>query len=788
MKKLSEYNKKRDFKKTKEPKGASIRKKSKKLIFVVQEHHARRLHYDFRLELDGVLKSWAVPKGPSLDPKDKRLAVQTEDHPLEYAKFHGTIPQGEYGGGEVFIWDKGTWESEMEDPEAAIEKGELKFKLKGKKLNGSFVLVRTNWKGSGEKKNWLLIKHKEEVAEKPSKKKIAKKKSTLGKDPWPDFIKPQLPRLISEVPVDRNWLYEMKLDGYRMQGHIQNGVANFYTRSGLNWSGSFPHLLNGLSKLGVTNAIIDGEIVAFDEEGKTNFQNLQNSIKGKDDKKLIYYAFDLLFLNGQDLRSLPLIERKEMLQNLLKGAPKNISYCEHILEKGKDFFEVSCQHELEGIIGKMQDAPYSSGRNDLWVKVKCSLRQEFVIGGWTEPKGARSGLGALLVGYYEKGKFKYSGRVGTGFSHQILKDLKKSLTEIETEESPFDLRSPRGRDIHWAEPKLVAEVAFANWTNEGVLRAAVFHGLREDKPTKEIHMDKPKLKLVKDISSPDKVLFPKDKKTKEDVAKFYQKVAPAMLPYMADRPLTLVRCPNGAKGTCFYQKHINGKVPASLDAFPVKESSGEEGLYVALDSVEGLMELVQLNAFEIHSWGSHKDTYKRPDQIVMDLDPGPGVSWSEVVDGAIELKNLLLDLELDSFVKVTGGKGIHVHIPIAPLYNWDQVKSFSETLAREMVNRNPEKYTANMSKKVRRKKIFIDYLRNGFGATAVVPYSLRAKESSSVAMPVEWKELKRLKGGDAFSMDQALRKIKSRKRDPWEGMLDMEQEIMILKPMKALAA
>ena len=645
---LREYNKKRDFSKTKEPSGKIARKKTKKLTFVVQEHHASHLHWDLRLELDGVLKSWAVPKGPSMDPKDKRLAVQTEDHPMKYRTFEGTIPKGEYGGGEMFFWDSGTWEplEETGDPTEALEKGHIKFILHGKKLKGSFVLVRTKW-GSNSKKNWLLIKHKEDA-------------KITDKDPWPDFIPPQLPRLVtSPPPEDGKWIHEMKFDGYRMQAHLKNGIGSFYTRNALNWSNSFPHLLQGVEKLNVKDAIFDGEIVALDEEGKSHFQRLQNSLKSKMDSHLIYYIFDIMYLNGKDLRKLPFSERKEILKQAMKGAPKNIVMSEHFETDAADFFAVSCEHQLEGIISKQADAPYSSGRNDLWVKVKCTARQEFVIGGFTKPHGGRTGLGALLLGVYEDGKLRYSGRVGTGFDNATLNDLKKSLKPLETNVSPFDVNSPKGKnaDTHWVKPIKVCEVSYGQITSEGILRHPVFVGMRGDKPAKDIAMDKAKkitgMKLAREISSPEKILFKKEKKTKRDVAEYYQTIAPFILKYISDRPLSLVRCPNGSEGTCFFQKHFTGKIPDSFHTFPVEEDIGE-GIYLSIDSVDGLMELVQLNAFEIHSWGSHKDNYMAPDQIVMDFDPGPGVPWKEVVDAAFELKEMLDDLELESFVKLTG--------------------------------------------------------------------------------------------------------------------------------------
>ena len=825
---LKEYNKKLDFSKTKEPSGKLQRKKASKPIFVVQEHHATRLHYDFRLEIEGVLKSWAVPKGPSLDPADKRLAVQTEDHPMDYANFHGTIPKGEYGGGEVFIWDKGTWEPLDADPVAALNKGRLEFEIKGKKLHGKFILVRTHYKGNDEnKKNWLLIKRSDEdtgvvnrdvkvkaAAKKAASKKVApkralgtKKSPDLGSDKWPGFIAPQLPRLVTAVPSEaRNWVHEMKYDGYRMQGQVKNSVATLLTRKALDWSNSFPHIVNALNELPITNAVFDGEIIATDAEGKSDFQKLQNSIKAKNDDHLRYYLFDVLYLNGRDLRHLPLLERKEILQGLLKKAGKHLAYSDHFVENGNDFFQASCQYKLEGIVSKLADAPYVSGRNDYWVKTKCTSRQEFVIAGWTDPKGGRTGIGALLLSVFEDGELRYAGKVGTGFNNASLRDMKKTLTPLETKQSPITKNAPRERGIHWVKPVKVCEVSFSQITSDGILRIPVFQGMREDKPAEEIHMEKAKdmnKKAVrkkapakktskkaapgeKVISSPEKVLFKAEGKTKQDVADFYKAISKVMIPYLADRPLSLVRCPNGSDEACFFQKHVGAHAPESFHTFPVKEEKGE-GIYITIDSLEGLMELVQMNAFELHAWNCHKDSYLRPDQIVMDFDPGPGVEWKTVVASAFELREMLDDLGLKSFVKFTGGKGLHVHIPIAPIYTWDQVKSFSQSLARELERRKPELYVSNMSKKLRNKKIFVDYLRNGYGATAVVPYSLRAKPTSAIAMPVEWSELKKIKGPQDFTMDKALKKIKARKSDPWKGMLNLKQKIKILKPEKKAA-
>lgn len=796
MAELEKYQKMRDFSKTMEPKGKVGKKKSSRLKFVVQEHHASHLHYDFRLELDGVLKSWAVPKGPSLDPKVKRLAMQTEDHPLGYEKFEGEIPEGEYGAGEVFLYDTGTWKSEVPDPLKALQEGELKFTLKGEKLKGSFVLVKVKYRGS--KNSWLLIKHKDEFAVSGKKAEVhrianygsrnekhKKKVHKMGRDPWPGFIPPELPLLVDQAPGGSEWIHEMKFDGYRLQIHLHKKKLHLFTRNGHDWKKKFPTLSKSLQSLEVDDAIIDGELVSLDKKGRSNFQDLQNKLKGSADKDLIFYGFDLLYLNGRDLRDLPLHERKTLLRTILRNEDPLLRYSDEVKTSGQDFFELSCEHELEGIVSKDANSKYRSGRNSSWVKVKCQNRQEFVIGGWTKPRGERTGLGALLVGYYEGDEFRYAGKVGTGFTDKTLRDLKKKLSQREIKRNPFDHTFQKNSDLHFVEPEMICEVKFANWTKEKILRAPVFIALRSDKEPHDIHLDiaqeanvkKNDLKL---ISSPEKILFKADGTTKIEVAQYYDKVASLMLPYMEERPLSLVRCPQGSEKGCFYQKHFTGNNPDSFHTFPVEEDSGE-GIYVSVNSKEGILNLIQLNAYEIHAWNSRKEDYLHADQIIFDLDPGPGVSWKNVIESAFEVKELLEDLDLKSFVKLTGGKGLHIHVPIEPRYSWDEVKSFALTVAKELESRDPKRYVTNMSKAKRKGKIFIDYLRNGHGATAVVPYSLRAKEKSFVALPIEWSELRRVKSPQQYDLKKTLSKIKRRKRDPWEEMNGLSQRIFILE-------
>ncbi len=802
MKKLlKKYSTKRDFSKTQEPSGARVSKKIRAkrkngAIFVVQEHHARHLHYDFRLELDGVLKSWAVPKGPSMHPEDKRLAVMVEDHPLDYASFHGTIPKGNYGAGEVYIWDSGTWEV-LGDAHEGLEKGNLKFRLKGKKLNGEFVLVRASREKSSNK--WLLIKHRDEKAiegtsaraeEMASQKMRPRKMSAKTIKNWPGFIAPQLCLLVDSPPKEAKYVHEIKFDGYRLQSHLKDGTVKLFTRNGHDWTHKFERIAHSLADLDCENAILDGEAIVQDKEGKSDFGLLQMALSSENDKNIKLYLFDCLFLDGEDLRGLSLRERKERLKAIIPKKHQILQYSEDVGQDADWFFEIACKHNLEGIISKDSSAPYSKGRSNSWTKTKCIQRQEMVIGGYTTGKGNRSAeLGALLLGVYDHKKFRYVGKVGTGFNRQTLNELKQKVKKFEQAKSAFDLNSPQGKEIHWLRPKLVAEVSFSEWTGDKSLRHPVFVGLREDKSEKEIVIEKSRPKkfwgssIETDVklSHPDKILFEKEQISKKDIADFYHTIADEMLPYLAERPLSLVRCPNGSSSQCFYQKHpgANQAPLAHLIDFKVKEKKKTE-TYITLNTCEGLGQLVQMNAFEIHVWNCHYQQLLNPDQIVMDFDPDSSVPFKDVVKAVFQMKKILDTLKLKSFVKTTGGKGLHIHIPFEPLYDWDQVKNFAKALADQMVAQNPELYLSNMSKEKRKGKIFVDYLRNGFGATAIAPYSIRAKETATVAMPLEWSELKRLKGSDQFTMKKAMLKIKTRTKDPWKDFFKVKQRLHVI--------
>jgi bifunctional non-homologous end joining protein LigD len=837
MRPLQEYERKRNFKKTPEP-GAVVpkKRKSKETIFVVQEHHASHLHYDFRLEMDGVLRSWAVPKGPSMDPSIKRLAVQVEDHPIPYAQFEGSIPAHEYGGGDVYIWDRGTWEPKG-DPTEGFKKGKLEFELKGKKLKGSWLLFRTKRAPSG-KPQWILIKRTDDYAQKglgdidiatvhdhlnpvqklkkktttkfkasAAKTKSTPAKSHKGKKGFPEFVDVELALLVEAPPQGEGWIHETKYDGYRTEARVDQGNVQLLTRTAQNWTHKYPTVARALEKLKVDNAIFDGEVVWVDEKGRSDFQKLQNALKEKESSSIIYYVFDLLFLNGEDLRELPLLERKKRLEELLaplKGTA--VLFSDHVRGEAEEFLEVACDYQLEGIVSKKADSPYLSGRNENWVKSKCKQRQEFVIGGFTEGTGTRVGFGALLLGVYEEGKLRYVGRVGTGFNHESLLTLRKKLTSLQQKKNPFALEAPKGEKAHWVKPTLVAEIAFANWTIDGFLRVPVFQGLREDKPATLIHREEPaatptskvptlksfkenrKAKAVNEsteLSHPEKVLFEEEGLTKLDVANYYKSVADWMMPHLSDRPLTLKRCPEGTSGECFIQKHSSGQLPETIATVQIKEKTGTRS-YMTVDTANGVRDLVQKEAIELHAWNCRKQDVDHPDQLVLDLDPGPGIPWKKMADAALSMKKVLDQLDLKSFVKVTGSKGIHIHIPLELIYSWDQAKQFSLALAQQMVSQDPDLYTTTLSKSARSKKIFIDYLRNAQSATAVVPYSLRARAISAVALPVEWNELSKLTGADFFTVEKALEKVKSRKQDPWKDFLKSAQKISILdvKPQK----
>ncbi len=948
---LEEYRRKRDFKKTPEPAGKPGAVKVKDRSFVIQKHAASRLHYDFRLELDGVLKSWAVPKGPSLDPGEKRLAVHVEDHPIEYGDFEGIIPRGEYGGGTVLLWEQGTWEPIDLDADKGYAKGHLKLRLAGEKLRGGWNLVRMGGRRNEGADNWLLIKEDDDEArpgtgdailvERPESVASGKSLEEIAADPprvWRSNraeespaaepagfkeklrrvaraaaeralppaakkagaggkaapakkaertekakaapakktkaaatasprrasgakkppkesarssnaaevpgavrgalpkggIEPQLATLVDRPPTGDAWLHEIKYDGYRALLECDGGDVHLYTRRGNDWTAKMRPIADAAAPLAAHRALVDGEVVVLQPDGTTSFQALQEAL-GDGEGELTYLAFDLLHLDGYDLRRSPLAARKAALAALLAELPEGsaIRYATHVEGRGEDFFQQACRFHLEGIIAKRADLPYRSGRGRDWVKVKCLQRQELVVVGYTDPEGSRSGFGALLLAVHDDaGELVFAGRVGTGFDQAALADIHRRLLKLRVKTPAFK-NAPRGaeaRRSHWVEPRLVAEVAFGEWTDEGLLRHPSFQGLREDKDPAEIVREKPvpppsaaasaeagepkKKSKPKSksgqpapppaaakppaaaakppaapaaagappvrsgkpgkpeeiagvrITHPDRVLYPGAGITKGDVARFYQRIAAWALPQLADRPLTLVRCPDGQGGECFYQKHVSGPFPATIARIDV----GEEQPYGALRDLAGLLALVQMSALEIHIWGSHVDRLEQPDYIVFDLDPDEGLDWQRVVAGARAVKARLEELGLAAFLKTTGGKGLHVVSPLARRLEWDEVKTFTKAVADSIVAAEPRLYTGNLLKVRRQGKIFIDYLRNGRGATSIAPYSTRARPGAPVSTPLFWEELDDAElRGNTFTVENLPARLEALRADPWDG-------------------
>jgi bifunctional non-homologous end joining protein LigD len=789
---LREYKRKRDFRSSPEPSG-ELKKRGN--IYVIQKHDASHLHYDLRLQLDGVLKSWAVPKGPSLDPSKKRLAMQVEDHPVDYATFEGVIPEG-YGAGEVIVWDYGTWmPSDGHDPRNDLKKGHLEFEINGEKLRGRWMLVRT-LNGSPDKPQWLLMKRQDKSAKKENEyvvteeekesvlsgRKLArdskeKKPATKKKIALP-FVEPELALLQKNPPAGEQWLHEIKFDGYRTLARLENGSARLFTRKGLDWTKKYPSVQEALEKLNAKNAWIDGEVVVLNEKGQSDFQLLQENIKTRK-RPFLYYVFDLLALNGDDCRDLPLEERKERLRALLaKNKDRHLIYSEHWSGPGDRVLKESCRLGLEGIISKDKSSTYISGRNGDWVKTKCGKGQEFVIIGYTTPGGRRVGFGSLLLGAHDKkGKLIYTGHVGTGFSHSTLRDLIKTFKPLKTKSTPVEGKIPKVHDVQWLKPELVAEVRFLNMTREGILRHPSFAGLRSDKPASEVQLDSPTNKKPSPrLSHPDKLLIPQAHVTKQDVAEYYQAVQKWMLPHVKDRPLALVRCPDGVGKECFFQKSLHDMNPQAVMEEKIRGQKGKMENVIFINTPAGLTGLTQIAVLEIHAWQTHRQNFLTPDQVIFDLDPGPGVKWKAVANAAFALRDLLGQLKLKSFVKTSGGKGLHIHVPIVPRGGWDEVKAFAKAVAQYMSQTNPKLYLAVMSKSKREKRIFIDYLRNGYGATAIVPYGLRAKPDAAVAMPVDWDLISDIKPHE-FTIKNAIAFLQKQKRDPWRLYFSIKQKL-----------
>ncbi len=915
---LRDYARKRRFGDTPEPaEDAPANARGKRPIFVVQLHNARARHYDFRLEADGALKSWAVPKGPSLRAGDKRLAVQVEDHPLSYAGFQGEIPEGNYGAGHVLVFDHGVWSSDG-DPLEAIAAGKLDFTLHGGKLRGAWKLIRTGGSGTGMRggrgggKQWLLIKRNDQYAQdleandlvevEPGPESSAKtgririsvtqKESTAASSlatstiivskrapasaaaarkrtaakaistprkrrndsawakramsldgararPFAAGFRPELATLRETAPTGDGWLHEVKWDGYRMLADVVGGVVKLRSRNNLDWTRDFPEIVAAINALPVTDARLDGELVALDARGNSDFSGLQRTLQGTSNAALRYVVFDLPGVANIDISNAKLIERKTLLQALLEGTSPELVFSQHVVGHGAEVFAASGKQGLEGIISKRVDALYTSARNAHWVKVKHAQTDEFVVVGYTAPKGARSGFGALLMAAVDDGALRYAGRVGTGYTDTTLREVLKQLQPLQRKMASVALPDHLPHDkrdngtVHWVEPKLVAEVAYRGWGKEGLLRQASFQRLRIDKRVEDLGMARtatkvasktslrkaaatktttPKTSVSKaatskaaskattsksvatkatstapskttatsaetvQISSRERVVYAEAGITKGEVADYYRAVADWILPELANRPLSLVRCPDGADGECFFQKHHAATLGKHVRAVTLKQKSGAED-YLYVRDIEGLLELVQMNALEFHPWGSHVDKPELPDVMVFDLDPGPGVTWKQVVAGGRDVRARLQEAGLESYVRLSGGKGLHVVAPIARGPSWDRVKDFTGAFAEAMAAQKPNAYVATMSKAKRDGKIFIDWLRNGRGATSVASWSLRARPGAPVAMPIRWEELGRVASPAMYNLHKAMRRATTLRQDPWEGYAACKQAL-----------
>lgn len=797
---LNEYNQKRNFDVTLEPEGKT-ENTDESLKYVIQHHLARRDHYDLRLEWNGVLLSWAVPKGPSYNTRDKRLAVQVEDHPLEYRNFEGTIPKGEYGGGVVMLWDEGYWEP-YGNVDESLSEGMLKFILKGKRLKGKWALVKLKAKAGDTKDNWLFLKENDEyvkaedgISEMTTSIRTGRtmaeietgQEEKITRNPF-SSVDVQLAKLVKTVPEGEDYLYEMKYDGYRIVSFVEGNSVNLVTRNNNDYTKRFYDIASSLVELAKGRAfVLDGEIAVTDERGKTDFHALQNYLKNPKNKNLMYIVFDILALDGLDLREKPLIRRKEILENLMKDAPKNLYYSRYVRGYGSVSFAVACEAGMEGIIGKKADSIYSGSRNDDWIKIKCDKRQEFVIGGYSLSDKKTSGVSSLLLGVYEGEELVYAGRAGTGISAEDAKMLQNKFENIKRTDSPFKIlpKQRSNEKITWVAPELVAEIKFAEWTNDNLLRQASFKGLRTDKDPKDIQREKEAdgteiqpteeetglfVEGVK-ITNPDKVIFNDLEITKEDVIRYYSQVSERMLTYVRHRILSIVRCPKGVTQTCFYKKHP-GQGSKGIVTIPISTSSKEEEDYFYIENVSGLISEAQMGTLEFHIWGSCVDELEKPDMMVFDLDPDEGMDLSIVRQGVEDVKNILDELSLVSYLKTSGGKGYHVVVPLQPTVSWDVFHDFARRIAEVMELRWPDRYTSSVRKAQRANRIFIDWIRNGRGATSIAPYSIRARKGARVSMPIAWEELHTVVP-DGITMADALLRIGG--SDPWKGFYENHQ-------------
>jgi len=826
---LKEYRRKRDFNRTGEPE-AKIGT-GDGWQFVVQKHDARRVHYDLRLELGGTLKSWAVAKGPSMIAGEKRLAVRTEDHPMQYLDFEGNIPQGEYGGGAMIVWDRGRWTPE-EDAERGLKKGHLDLTLDGARLKGRWHLVRMRAKPGEKKEMWLLIKASDEFArpaglpdvteeettsfltglttqelaaagdlraDHAGRAKVAQARShslpDVGrikgarKGILPAFLEPSLPQIAERAPSGSQWVHEIKYDGYRMQARLDGRSAQLLTRTGLDWTARFPNISAALKTANPGSALIDGEIVVEDASGVPQFSLLQADLKAGRNDRFRYFVFDLLYCDGYDLTKATLIERKSLLHEISRGwAPSlPLRFSEHLEQDGPTMFEHACRLGLEGIVSKRKELPYRPGRGDHWIKAKGALRQEFVILGYVPSSATKSAVGALALGYYANGKLTYAGRVGSGFSMNDAHVLRNDLEKISAEKPLLANAMPVGADkgVRWAKPELVCEVEFRGWSEDRLIRQSSFKGLREDRPPGEVTLERPPRRekaappampigeAASRLTHPERILWPDTGVTKQGLADFYTDVAGHILPHVSGRVLSLVRCPSGVNAKCFYAKHAWEGLSEAAHRIDV----GEKEPMFWIDDLAGLIDLVQASVLEIHPWGSTASNLERPDRLIFDLDPGEDVPWTAVVEAAHDVRARLGDVGLKSFVKTSGGKGLHVVAPVEPTLDWDQAKQFCASVAAQMARAEPRRYVDTMTKSARKGRIFVDYFRNARGATAVAPYSTRALPKASVSTPLAWEELAEGIRADHFTVDNLRHRLDALRQDPWEGFFTVSQAI-----------
>lgn len=840
MQRLKQYRRKRDFRRTPEPEGAAAGDATAGArLFVVHKHAARRPHFDLRLEQNGVLRSWAVPKGLGLEAGDKRLAVQVEDHPLEYAHFEGVIPKDAYGAGTVMLWDRGHWIPKSADD----SQDRLDFVLEGQKLRGAWTLVRMTGRPGGNGKNWLLIKRQDaspRTGSKPRGKSVATGRTmqqitedydriwhtgggksaedlalpdpaTLNgarKGPLLKDLRPQLASLVSEAPNEAGWIHEIKFDGYRILARLQAGKARLITRNGKDWTDRFPDLVSVLERLPVDRLLLDGEVVALGPAGVSSFRRLQEALSTGRTAELVYQVFDVLHLNDHELTGVGLLTRKQALARLctavgLTGG-SSVRYTDHLEAQGAAMFEQACRLGVEGIISKRGNSTYRSGRSRQWLKVKCARHDEFVVGGYTDPGGSRTGFGSLLLGAHDGGgDLIYTGRVGTGFTQRQLEALHTMLSEHEVSASPFRNPVPDIRGVHWVQPARVVEVEYTEKTRDGRLRHPSFRGLREDRDPGEIRlvrdqdrvpgtaaygrtlrrpaartrMDADEIKVAGiRLTHPQRILYPEQGVTKLDLALYYEKIQDWILPQLSNRPLSLLRCPEGRRKQCFFQKHPHTAIAASVPLVEIEEKAGTaEYLYV--QSAADLVALVQAGVLEFHPWGSRIETVEQPDTLVFDLDPAPDIPWSTIQRVATELRDRLDALGLASFVRTTGGKGLHLVVPITPRHDWAEVKAFARAVAQLHARDDRQRLTTNMAKAKRRGRIFIDYLRNGRGSTAIASYSSRARAGAPVAVPVRWDELHAGLRSDRYNLQNLRRRLAALRADPWDGFADARRPL-----------